>query len=456
MPLTALATVALAATFAFADTQYEVIDLGALDGGVQSWAYDINNHGLITGASEVDPARGEIFGFLWRDGVMSELTPLDGQPHSRGFGLNDTDQWVVGQTYRINFPIGSTSGTFVSSEAMAPVVLDFLAKKGALSADLNNNATPQAVGMYAAGIAGNFYKYHAFTVPIDGSFYEPTDLNTLGGLNSWAYAINDRNQIVGGSATSDGPMHAFLYSAGRMTDLGTLGGTSSEARDINENGVIVGWAHKASGATHAMISDGAHMIDIGTLGGDYAMANGINNLNQVVGESSTAQRAHLAFVYDYASRTIRNLNDLTIGTDWTVRCAEAINDQGQIVGWGVNGRGETRALLLNPVTSALRLANPVPGIAGQRNTIAVQGATPNASVALVYGLHSGSTNVPGCQGVVVSMAGPRLVSQMHADANGEAIFATSVPTQARGRQTLLQAVEPGQCEVSNLVEFSFD
>ena len=52
------------------------------------------------------------------------------------------------------------------------------------------------------------------------------DLGTLGGLESFAYRINDSGQVVGVADTSSGVEHAFLYSNGTMNDLGMLPGGS--------------------------------------------------------------------------------------------------------------------------------------------------------------------------------------------------------------------------------------
>jgi probable HAF family extracellular repeat protein len=63
-----------------------------------------------------------------------------------------------------------------------------------------------------------------------------TDLGTLGGPSSFAFAINEAGQVVGRSATSAYLTHAFLYAAGQMEDLGTLGGSFSSASAINNAG----------------------------------------------------------------------------------------------------------------------------------------------------------------------------------------------------------------------------
>ena len=57
---------------------------------------------------------------------------------------------------------------------------------------------------------------------------ELTDLGTLGGMYSLAWAINAAGAIVGRSEIATHKTHACLWKDGKMTDLGTLGG--KEAR----------------------------------------------------------------------------------------------------------------------------------------------------------------------------------------------------------------------------------
>src|SRR6478672_4883677 len=81
--------------------------------------------------------------------------------------------------------------------------------------------------------------------------YAVTSLGTLGGRTSNALHVNNRDEVVGYSLTTDGHMHGFHWRAGILSDLGTLGGESSQASDINDRGQIVGWADDAQGHERA-------------------------------------------------------------------------------------------------------------------------------------------------------------------------------------------------------------
>jgi probable HAF family extracellular repeat protein len=89
--------------------------------------------------------------------------------------------------------------------------------------------------------------------------YKVQDLGTLvGGSFSEAVGINATDKVVGGSSTSDGNFHAFLYSDGVMRDLNSLipansGWTLTSAEAINGNGDIVGYGNNPDGLQHAFL-----------------------------------------------------------------------------------------------------------------------------------------------------------------------------------------------------------
>lgn len=133
-----------------------------------------------------------------------------------------------------------------------------------------------------------------------------------------------------------------------MADLGTLGGTTSIAQGVSSSGTIVGWSFTASGAQHAFSYSGGIMTDLGTLGGTSgSVASGINSAGTIVGSSYiTGNSAVDAFIDSGGVMTDLNTLLDSSGAGWTLIGAQAINDNGQIVGYGTNPLGQSDAFLL--------------------------------------------------------------------------------------------------------------
>ena len=117
---------------------------------------------------------------------------------------------------------------------------------------------------------------------------------------------------------------------------------------------MVGIARKSDGTTYhafrtlafAPITDAA---DLTSLAGNYSSAYAINNAGEVVGTSKINSSVYHAFIVQSSLPvTMRDLNGLiATGSGWELRNAEAINDKGQIAGWGYLN-GLVRAFLLDP------------------------------------------------------------------------------------------------------------
>lgn len=103
----------------------------------------------------------------------------------------------------------------------------------------------------------------------------------------------------------------------------------------------------------------------------------------------------------------------------------------------------------------LELADPWPGIAGETNYLRAYGATTGEQVHFVYGLHTGSKNVPGCPGLTVGINNPKIAGSAIANAQGEATLSSYVPGNASGVTVNIQAVERAGCTISNLVVYKF-
>lgn len=195
----------------------------------------------------------------------------------------------------------------------------------------------EASGINTLGeITGSAYIQSVWNIfSYDGTLHP---LGSPSAVNS-AHAINDVGQIVGEYSDAENfTTMAFLYD-GSFHDLGTLGGSRSYARDINDLGQIVGYAHLDDETPHAYLYDGT-MHDLGFEGS----AEAINNQGQIVGNAFDFG----AFIYDGANglADLNSLIDPALG--WDLAIAYDINEHGQITGLGVIN-GKARAFLMTPV-----------------------------------------------------------------------------------------------------------
>ncbi len=264
-----------------------------------------------------------------------------------------------------------------------------------------------------------------------GSLANPTDR----WQSSWAEGINNKGQIVGWSilpqsiVNSTCDYDAFLWQDGVMTDLGTLGGACSEAYAINDNGWIVGLSDTADGEEHAALwipvpepgsmaalglgilglavfnRPGGRLVahgrgsavnkillvavlicicaarvravsyviqDLGPLGGADSYAYGVNQLGQVVGVSDAADGTQHAFLWQNGVMThlgagyacgINDSGQVALSamtsdgyyhasiwqngavTDLGIGAAQAINNEGQVVGNTIASDGSEHAFL---------------------------------------------------------------------------------------------------------------
>lgn len=304
-------------------SRYASVELGTL-GGPYSHARAINNAGQIVGESSFNGDDWLARAFLYQNGVMTDLGTLGGTS-SRALGINNSGH-VTGYA---NLP-----GDFISHA--------FLYSDGRL-----NDLGAPAAGVSTLGHAINdaglivgetdseamvYWRGHMLATHVKGARI--------------AYGVNNAGQIVG----MLGNDHAFLYSHGRVRDLGTMGGRnnkgqSSFAYAINDRGQIVGGAFNGDGrGFRAFIYENGVMRDLGNLNGGYSIAYGINNDGVIVGESDG-----VAFIYRDGVMT--DLNSVTNPDPALLRLEVAydINDGGQIVGRAAYlGRG-SHAMLLNPV-----------------------------------------------------------------------------------------------------------
>jgi len=271
---------------AFLWTNGVMRDLGVLGTGNESQGLAINALGHISGRSQISSGSTDR-AFLWADGVMTNLGTLSGDLETQGRGLNDTDDvaglaFIPGAQHAVLW----TNGTIIDLDTFSG---DFSSQ----AFDVNNRT--QVVG-FTHAVFGQGTQFPPFIwEDLNGNGQDDDGemevIDTLGGKDGVANAINELSQVVGGSDTQAGaePMRQpFLWENGHVTALGTLGGTFEEALDLNDSGVAVGFSEMTGGVRRAFITGDGGLIDLNDListnaGWALREARGINNFGQIVG-----------------------------------------------------------------------------------------------------------------------------------------------------------------------------
>ncbi len=315
-----------------------LVDLGTLGGAAcpncNSGADGPNGLGEAPVGSEIaetDPNNEDFCGYnthlqcraaIWNNGKLSALPNLPGGNNANAFEINNLSQ-VVG---------------FAEDGKSDPTCVTAYQKQRFQAVIWNPGGEP------------------------------PLALKRLpGDTVAFAIGINDRGQVVGTSGlcsnTSLPPVnpfgpHAVLWDRdGTPQDLGNLGGCINVATSLNSRGDVVGAASVQNGDILAFLwtRDTGKMRDLGSFPGAFVTVapccDSINNRREVVGFAvdGSGMRAIL-WQPGYSAPT--DLNTLIpAGSPWFLEAAVALNDAGEIVGWGMIN-GETHAFLAMPVDGA--------------------------------------------------------------------------------------------------------
>lgn len=319
---------------------FQFTDLGTL-GGNASFALALNDRGDVTGNSRTGNTTLPLLATLWKDGTITNLGKLPGSnDFSRGFGINNHGV-VVGESDN-NFPRAFRWENGVMTD------IGTLGGGTAVAHDINDAGL--IVGASFNGLATRPFIYN-------GTMH---DLGTIIGTNDSfgrAWDISETGDVVGVSRAFGFTSQATLWKGGlgaTPTGLGSLGDglQYSEAYAVNDLGWVVGRSIVSGSTEEAFLwREGTGMVGLGRMGFNHSRANDINNLGWIVGHVSGFAgfptingRAVLwmdGSIYDLNSYIPSDLG-------WILRSAEAVNERGDIVGYGTY-QGQTRAFKLTAV-----------------------------------------------------------------------------------------------------------
>jgi len=349
---------------------YQVIDLGTL-GGTNSYAYDLNASGQVVGYSQI--AGGTNRAFIFKDansdgvadaGEMINLGALDQDLNSYAYGVNDA---------------GVAVGTSISSTNVKRAVR--YESGVATDLGMGNSSTAYGInagGDIVGGAVVDLINYTAYLRSAAGAVTNLGSLNKAFYHYSEAASINASGAVAGWSGVSGGDSGFVALPGLAMTPAGFTdqpgGYRYNYAWDINAAGQAVGEGFNSDGAYHPFLYDGTSVRDLGLLDGFVSgMALGINTGGTVVGRLKISAGVTRAFIA--AGGLMADLNTLIpAGSGLTLTEARSINDSGSIAATATTALGETHAVLLIPLAApvAPKVAAGQFIYAANPNTVMVQ------------------------------------------------------------------------------------
>ncbi len=251
-------------------------------------AHGINDAGVIVGVSQVGSQR---IATRWMGGTAEYLLPAPGSTDAVALAVTETGM-VAG--YSIKSP--NTVATLWPDPSRPGVPLGAL---GSRAYDLDQGG--RAVGINGKVITGRPTLWELGNEYDLGSFHD-----VYGGA---ATAINNANSVVGWSVVQSGNWllsRAFLWQGGDLVDIGSpecgAANAYAGALDVNDTGLIAGFAGC-----------------VGTTGSDKSAV--------VWSGVGSYERIEI--------------------TGWNTEAATAVNNAGQIAGWGLHA-GAIRGFVLTP------------------------------------------------------------------------------------------------------------
>lgn len=298
-----------------------LVDMG-MSGSSDAFARGVSNNGVVVG----DTFGGGTRAFRWTSSSgyedLGQLEMLSGVNTVYGKSISNDGTRIVGTSYRPSQSLfegyvwveGATGGVVGNEQMYGLGTL----VPGRDSSAVRISGNGQWVAGEASLAAGNGHAVRWSLADYATASATILDLGTLGGMYSSAYDVSDDGRVVVGYATNSAhDSRAFRWVEGgtggaagnqEMYDLGTLGGAESWAYALSSDGsVVVGEAYDVDGINEAFRwTEGTGMIRVAEWLADNGVDTGSMRLvtardisddgNVVVGQMGPTTYADRAFI----------------------------------------------------------------------------------------------------------------------------------------------------------------
>ena len=271
------------------DTANVATNLDSLPGSVLSEATAINNNGVIVGFSEV--ANGSRLSTLWdgRGGILDMHAAIGSSGSSIPWDINDNGV-IVGQA---SITPGIFARGFIWDQVNPALQAGTAFYQGGGNYSINNDGHIAGAGFFLGDPDDAL-----LSIPDGRGGYEQPLINPFGFFFSQARAINNNGMIIGHSSfnSTTNTWNAAIFTGDALNPVTTLGTlpllNTSEGFDVNDNGMVVGysWDGDHTGLDpRAWVWTEGTMYDLNDLLGDHeefeilSRATAVNNNGDIVG-----------------------------------------------------------------------------------------------------------------------------------------------------------------------------
>ena len=332
---------------------YNLTNLGNLGG--QSTASALNNEGQVVGSATLSD--GSLTSFLWQESTgMVNIGILPGDNEGGAVSINDA---------------GQITGSCQGSSTFQQQGFLWQTNSGMIDIGTDTNTVVAPFGINQKG--------QIFGTSNSGGFIYSTSngfaLATIPGTTvDGIFALNGIGQmVIPNHANNDIGFQFYSPGQGLFSIQNSVGWDVSAIAGMNEQGVVTGTLISPITDTPlGFIWDQADgMTILSPNPNEISTATGINDMGQVVGGLSIDGAPAFPFLYENGS--LYNLLPYLDNTaaEWTNIYPTAINDNGDIAGYGLYN-GQEEAFLLTPDVPEPALAASVAGIGLRRRKRKIQ------------------------------------------------------------------------------------
>ena len=261
---------------------------------------------------------------------------------------------------------GVIAGYFGSGAAGHPnkgyVLLPPYGQGNYVNENFTGSVQTQVTGLNNRGVTVGFWSNTNMGVGMDANFgwvnvnghFVQADFPTkdpASPVTDQLLGVNDFDIAVGFWVDGQGNNHGYEYNinTGRYSQVvdPNSPGASLTAAAINDLGQVAGfYTNPATGNTDGFLLSHGHFTDLAVPGASSTSALGVNNFDEVVGVFVPKSNANALEGFTWTPRHGFTIVNDPHGIDTTT--INGVNDFGQLVGFYVDGNGNTDGLLATP------------------------------------------------------------------------------------------------------------